>query len=371
MIESKEFKNSSSKLTLCIGKNIEGKPIVFPLEKMPHLLVAGTTGSGKSACLHSLIISLLFKRSPDELRLILIDPKRVEFPFYKNLRHLLINKVINDRDQAVNAFKWIQSEMEARYNILQNNNVQNIEAYNNRLEVKSGKEEKMPYIVVVVDELNSLFQEPYKRDMSDLILSIAQLARACGIHLILATQRPSVDVLTGTIKGNLPARIALAVSGTEDSRTILGQGGAEALLGRGDLFFRSGESSDTTRIQGAYVTSDEIRSIVDYINQHNEENFNEEAERFILSQKSGSSTIDNSSDNNVDPLFEEVVRMVIDAKQASASMIQRRFNIGFNRASRIIDKMDELKFIGPKNLANPNKAREVFITKEMCDEFFL
>jgi S-DNA-T family DNA segregation ATPase FtsK/SpoIIIE len=373
MIESQEFVKSSSHLSMCIGKDIAGKPIICSLEKMPHLLVAGSTGSGKSACLHSLIISMLYKASPSEVRLILIDPKRVEFPFYKDLRHLMINQIINEREHAINVFKWVREEMEQRYKLLAKYNARNLGEYNTSAAVKSGEAEKLPSIVIIVDELSDLMQGGYKKEMEEHILSIAQKARASGVHLILATQRPSVDVITGTIKINLPSRIALAVSNAVDSKTILDQSGAEMLLGRGDLLFAPIDAPDPKRIQGAYVTKEEVEAIVEFINENNDEDFYDEAEEKILRTKETEEDDEEDEDgggDGYDPLLEEVARKVIETNQASTSMMQRRFKLGYARASRIIDQMEKFNFIGSMDINRPTKPREVYITREMFKEFF-
>ncbi|MCL2675538.1 MAG: FtsK/SpoIIIE domain-containing protein [Firmicutes bacterium] len=374
MIEAQEFTKAAGHLTLCIGKDIAGKPIVCNLENMPHLLVAGSTNSGKSACLHCLIVSMIYKASPAEVRLILIDPKRVEFPAYKGLRHLMINNIINEREHAINVFKWVREEMEERYKLLAKSGTRNLREYNALPNVKSGEIERMPNLVIIVDELSDLMIGGYKKEMEEHILSIAQKARASGVHLILATQRPSVDVITGTIKVNLPSRIALAVSSAVDSKTILDQSGAEMLLGRGDLLYAPIDAADPKRIQGAYVTKEEVEAIVEFVNENNPEDFYDDAEERIMRDKDEAAADDDGEDeadeSGYDALLEDVARKVIETNQASTSMMQRRFKLGYARASRIIDQMERLGFIGSMDINRPTKPREVYLTREMFKEFF-
>jgi len=372
LIASDEFKKSHSNLTLCVGKDIAGKAIYCSLEKMPHLLVAGSTNSGKSACLNSMIVSMIYKSSPQDLRLILIDPKRVEFPFYKNLPHLLINQIINEREHAINAFKWIREEMSARYKLLQTHGVRNLQEFNMSAAVKGGEVEKLPSIVVIVDELSDLMAGGYRKEMEEHILSIAQLARAAGIHLILSTQRPSVDVITGTIKVNLPSRIAFAVTNAVDSKTILDQSGAEMLLGRGDLLYAPIEEPEPKRIQGAYITKEEIEEIIRFVRENNSGDYYDAAEGIIMKEKEPEVEAGEMEDDEeaFDPLLEEVARKVIETNQVSTSMLQRRFKLGYARASRLVDLLEHYKFIGPMDVNRPTKPREIFITREAFKDFF-
>ena len=371
LIDCKEFQNATSPVTFAIGKDIAGANIICNLEKMPHLLIAGATGSGKSACLNSIIISILYKSSPDDVRLILIDPKEVEFRVYQDMPHLLIKSIINDTEQAIRAFKWAKVEMDRRYKLLSKYCVRNIQEFNNSSYVKDGIEEKLPRIIVVVDELCELMLSANRKDLEDKIMSMAQKARAAGLHLILATQRPSVDVITGTIKANLPSRIAFAVSSFNDSRTILDQGGAESLLGRGDMLYAPADMPQPKRVQGAYITTEEVTSVVEYVKQHNQIDFDESVEELIMTPETpandGASGED-GEDDEYDPLIKDVCRRVIETGQASTSMIQRRFSVGYARASRIIDQMEARKFIGP--LEGSNKPREVYITAEQFRETF-
>ncbi|MCI8612924.1 MAG: DNA translocase FtsK [Clostridia bacterium] len=371
IIGSKEFQNASSPLTLAVGKDIAGANIICNLEKMPHLLIAGATGSGKSACLNSIIASILYKASPEDVRLILIDPKEVEFRIYRDMPHLLMKEIINETDQAIRAFKWAKLEMDRRYKLLSQYCTRNIQEFNACSAVKDGIEEKMPRIVIVVDELCELMMSGNRKDMEDKIMSMAQKARAAGIHLILATQRPSVDVITGTIKANLPSRIAFAVASFNDSRTILDQGGAESLLGRGDMLYSPADMPQPKRVQGAFITSEEVASIVEFVKAHNAVDYDSAAEELIMTEEtpvaeSGASASD--GDDEFDPLIKDVLRRVIETGQASTSMVQRRFSVGYARASRIVDQMESNHFIGP--MEGANKPREVFITAEQFREMF-
>ncbi len=373
IIGSKEFKDSSSPLTIALGKDIQGNIMITKLDKMPHLLIAGSTNSGKSSCINSLLISLLYKSSPDDVKLILIDPKLVEFTPYNGLPHMMIPNAINDVGQAVNAFKWANEEMERRYVILQKNAVKDILEYNNMPEVKEGTLPKMNYIVIVVDEFANLMisSKENQKLLEDIIMTIASKARAAGIHLVLATQRPSVNVITGTIKANLPSRIAFAVTSAQDSRIILDNNGAESLLGRGDMLYAPLDQSEETRIQGAYVTNPEIKSIVEFVKSNNPAEFDKEFETIISAKASSSSGssggggMEHESINR--ELFLEVVRCIMKCGMASSSLIQRRFNLGFNKAAKIMDQLEALEFVGPQNNSKP---REVRVTPERFKEYF-
>lgn len=375
IIESKEFKASTSPLTVALGKDIQGRVMVARIDKMPHLLIAGTTGSGKSACLNSLIISLLFKSSPEDVKLILVDPKRVEFTAYSGLPHMMVPDAVTEAPQAINAFKWAREEMERRYKLLQSNRVRNITEYNNLDDVKNRVVEKMPYIVVIVDEFADLMigsGTDKKRELENLISSIAGKARAAGIHLILATQRPSAEVITGTIKSNLPCRISFAVSNQTNSRIILDKVGAESLLGKGDMLYAPQENPDGIRIQGAFIETQEVIDIVEQIKANNQADFNKEFEKALVEQKEENSEDeaednDNLGDAGYDKDLPDIVRMVVKTGQASGAMIQRRFSIGYMRAAKIMDQMEKFNFIGPHNGSKP---REVYITKEKFKEFF-
>ncbi len=369
IIESKEFTNSSSPLTLALGKDIAGANITCNLEKMPHLLIAGATGSGKSACLNSIIISILYKSSPEDVRMILIDPKRVEFNMYQGIPHLMGSEIINDAQQAINVLTWAKEEMDRRYTLFGNHRVRNLPEFNKSEAVKSGEEPKLPYIVLIVDELAELMLDNNKKVLEGKIMSIAQKARAAGIHLILATQRPSVDVITGTIKANLPSRIAFTVKSIVDSRTILDECGAETLLGRGDMLYSPVGMDDPKRVQGAFVTDKEVLAISEYVRENNEADFDEEFATAIAKRNDEPETDgdEEEGDKEFDSLMPEVLKCVIESGSASTSMIQRRFSVGYARASRIIDQMELHKFIGP---LEGSKPRAVYISREQYKELF-
>ncbi len=369
IIESKEFQNSTSPLTLSLGKDIAGSNIVCNLEKMPHLLIAGATGSGKSACLNSIIISILYKSSPEDVRIILIDPKRVEFNMYQGIPHLLGSDIINDAQQAINVLTWAKDEMDRRYTLFGTHRVRNLPEFNKSEAVKSGEEQKLPYIVLIVDELAELMLDNNKKILENKIMSIAQKARAAGIHLILATQRPSVDVITGTIKANLPSRIAFSVKSIVDSRTILDECGAETLLGRGDMLYSPVGMDDPKRVQGAFVTDKEVIAVTEYVRANNEADFDEEFTAAITKTEDDTESEGESGgdDKEFDPLMPEVVKCVIETGSASTSMIQRRFSVGYARASRMIDQMEQHKFIGP---LEGSKPRAVYISREQYKEIF-
>lgn len=374
IIGSPEFKASTSPLTIALGKDIQGKVMLTRLDKMPHLLIAGATGSGKSSCLNSLLISLMYKASPSDVRLILIDPKRVEFTAYNGLPHMLIENAITDVKEAIGAFKWACDEMEKRYLVLQSNCVRDIYEYNSLPAVKEGVLPKMHFIVVIVDELANLIMSSKadKKTLEDAIVAIASKARAAGIHLVLATQRPSVDVITGTIKANLPSRIAFAVSTMQDSRIILDGGGAEALLGRGDMLYAPLNESEETRIQGAFVENFEVKSIVDFVKTNNTSDFDDEFATAIKPKEAtttnGGSADEADGGSQYDKEFPDVVRCVIRSGKASSALIQRRFRFGWNKAARIMEQMEELHFVGPQE--GGAKSREIYVTPEKFEEFF-
>ena len=367
IIESSNFAKAPSPLTLALGEDIGGEKIVCDLAKMPHLLVAGSTGSGKSACLNSIIASIIYKASPDDVRLILVDPKRVEFSVYKGLPHLMLDTVITEAEQAINAFSWAIVEMERRYKLLERYEVKNIGEFNSLSAVRGGEEEKLPYIVMIVDELADLMLTS-KREVEDKIRSITQKARAAGIHLIIATQRPSVDVITGTIKANLPSRIAFAVTSNSDSRTILDQIGAETLLGRGDMLYAPIDAHEPKRVQGAFITNEEVTAIVNYVKENNESYYDENIKDAIFVVKNESvAEIASSEESEFDALLPDVTRRIIESGQASSSMVMRRFSVGYARAARIIDQLEQRNLIGPPDGSRP---REVFITKDMFEDAF-
>ncbi|MFQ6723857.1 MAG: DNA translocase FtsK [Clostridia bacterium] len=366
MIESPDYQQRINPMSFVLGKDINGSVQFCNLDKMPHLLVAGSTGSGKSVCLNTMLISMIYKSSPEDLRLILIDPKTVEFSTYARLPHLLTPEIITTKDQTINALNWAIKEMEARYGLLQRNQVVNIKEYNNLDIVKNGEVEKLPYIVIVIDELGDLMIEA-KREMEERIMKLAQKSRAAGIHLVIATQRPSVDVITGTIKANLPSRIAFALTNFADSKTVLDMGGAEKLLGKGDMLFKPSDLPEPRRVQGAYISSREVASVVKFIKENNNPDFDEDAQKDI--NQSSETTVQTSSGENIsfDPVLKDALRFFIQANQASITLVQRRFGVGYARAARIIDQMEQNGFISP---ADGSKPRQVLISLEEFNLIF-
>lgn len=351
VISSSEFENSDSKLTLVFGKDIAGKTVVADLGQMPHLLIAGTTGSGKTVCVNSLILSLLFKSSPSELRLVMIDPKMVELAAFNGLPHLLC-PVVTDAKKASSALGWVVDEMENRYQLLAKAGVRNIEAYNQ-------KQETLPYIVIIIDELADLMMIA-REQIENAITRLAQLSRAVGIHLILATQRPSVDVITGVIKANFPARISFKVASKVDSRTVLDMNGADKLLGKGDMLFLKPQESKLIRAQAALVTDKEIEAVTGFIKSQAEPVYDEE----ILKEKGRSSLVNGEKDD----LYDEAVRIIMESGQASVSILQRRMRLGYTRAARIIDMMEQEGMVGPYEGSKPRKIlidREAWLKEEM------
>lgn len=367
LIDSDDFRNRGNPLSFVLGRDINGSIMFCNLDKMPHVLVAGSTGSGKSVCLNTMLLSMCYKAGPEDLRLILVDPKMVEFSTYNGLPHLLIPEVIIGKDMTINALDWAVKEMERRYALFAKNHVVNINEYNKLEMVKSKRESKLPYIVIVVDELADLMLEA-KREIEDRIAKLAAKARAAGIHLVLATQRPSVDVITGTVKANLPSRIAFALTNYMDSKTVLDGGGAEKLLGKGDMLFKPQDKPEPTRIQGAYVSNAEISKVVEFIKENNRPVYDETAGRAIKNPKQDmAQTTSNAREVEFDPVLKEALRMFIQTKQASASMISRRYSVGFNRAGRIMDQMEMAGFIGPQEGAKP---RSVLITMDEYNAIF-
>jgi S-DNA-T family DNA segregation ATPase FtsK/SpoIIIE len=375
IIDSDPFRGSKSKLSFGLGKDISGEPYIRDLGRMPHLLVAGSTGSGKSVFINSMICSVLFKATPEEVRFLMIDPKMLELSNYEDIPHLLLPVVTNPKKAAI-ALKWLVNEMERRYNVLAEKGVRNIEHYHQRIEKElkekgkiykrkgnqlEGGEEKapeemewIPYIVVVIDELADLMMIS-SREVEESITRLAQMARAVGIHLLLATQRPSVDVLTGIIKANFPARISFQVTSKVDSRTILDTIGAEHLLGAGDMLFLPPGSSKLTRIHGAFVSSGEINRIVEFLKKQGKPSYDSSILLEVKKEKEGA-----SGDDEYDEKYDEAVRFVAETGQASISLVQRRFRIGYNRAARIVEKMEEEGVVGPSDGV---KAREVLVKK--------
>lgn len=366
MIESLDFQKRINPMSFVLGKDINGSIQFCNLDKMPHLLVAGSTGSGKSVCLNTMLISMLYKSSPEDVRLILIDPKTVEFSTYANLPHLLTPHIITTKEQTINALNWAIKEMEYRYGLLQRNQVVNIKEYNSLDIVKNNEVEKLPYIVIVIDELGDLMIEA-KREMEERIMKLAQKSRAAGIHLVIATQRPSVDVITGTIKANLPSRIAFALTNFADSKTVLDMGGAEKLLGKGDMLFKPSDLPEPRRVQGAYISSREVASVVKFIKENNRADFDDDALKAISQTAETASQNVDGDTANFDPVLKDALRFFIQANQASITMIQRRFGVGYARAARIIDQMEQNGFISQ---ADGSKPRQVLISLEEYNLLF-
>lgn len=365
LLESKEFKNHGSKIAFAVGKDIGGNIMVTDIAKMPHLLIAGATGSGKSVCINTLIMSILYKARPDEVKLIMIDPKVVELSTYNGIPHLLI-PVVTDPKKAAGALNWAVTEMMGRYNRFAEVNVRNIEGYNNKIdsiaEIEGNdKPEKMPQIVIIVDELADLMMVS-PGEVEDAICRLAQLARAAGIHLIIATQRPSVNVITGLIKANMPSRIAFAVSSGVDSRTILDMNGAEKLLGKGDMLFSPYGLPKPLRVQGAFVSDAEVGAVVEFLSSQSK-NAGSEAEQMIAEQmKQVQAAVENAivpdagNSSDKDVLFTEAGKFIIDKEKASIGMLQRWFKIGFNRAARIMDQLAEAGVVGEEEGTKPRKV---------------
>ncbi len=374
LIDTEKFIKHPSKIAFAVGKDIEGNVVVEDIAKMPHLLIAGATGSGKSVCTNTLIMSILYKARPDEVKLILVDPKQVELKVYNGIPHLL-TPVVTDPKKAAGALNWAVAEMTKRYQMFSEGNVRNIQGYNEKVrEVQeSGKVdedalEKMPQIVIIVDELADLMMVA-KAEVEEAIVRLAQLARAAGIHLVIATQRPSVDVVTGLIKANVPSRIALSVSSGVDSRTIIDSVGAEKLLGNGDMLFYPTMYPKPLRVQGAYISDDEVMNVVEYLKaQNGETTYNEEVTTQITSSAGSSATAigNGASDDDRDEYFVQAGKFIIDKNKASIGMLQRMFKIGFNRAARIMDQLFEAGVVGPEEGTKP---RQVLMSEEQFEQY--
>jgi S-DNA-T family DNA segregation ATPase FtsK/SpoIIIE len=349
IVDCDEIRHAKGKLCVGLGKDISGRVIVADLSKMPHLLIAGSTGSGKSVCINTIIASLLYRAKPDEVKLILVDPKVVELTNYNGIPHLL-TPVVTGPKQAASALHWAVVEMERRYSLFAKTQVRKIDDYNAQMP----EGERLPFIVVIIDELSDLMMVAAV-DVEDAILRLAQKARAAGIHLILATQRPSVDVLTGTIKANIPSRIAFAVSSNTDSRTILDMSGAENLLGRGDMLYFPTGANKPTRVQGAFITDEELARIVNFIKSESiPANYEEEVTTQELSEDKKKHNGSSTDEENVDDdLFLDALRLVVSTHQASSSMLQRKFRIGYTRAARLVDTMEEKGIVGPAEGSKP------------------
>ncbi len=365
IIDSPAFRNAKSKITMAIGKDIAGKAIVADLKAMPHLLIAGSTGSGKSVCINSIITSILYKARPDEVKMVLIDPKVVELSQYNGIPHLLI-PVVTDPAKAAAALNWAVTEMDERYKKFAEVGVRELSAYNRHV-----KKEPMPQIVIIIDELADLMMAAPSQ-VEESICRLAQKARAAGMHLIVATQRPSVDVITGLIKANIPSRIAFAVSSQVDSRTILDMVGAEKLVGRGDMLFNPLGSGKPVRVQGTFISDDEVRNLIAFVKQQGEAD--EAAAGDVMDSIARINTPDAEKGNRdfKDELLPDAIELVVGAGQASVSMLQRRFRIGYNRAARIIDMMEDRQIVGPQDGSRPRQVliseEDLEVMKEATDE---
>ena len=387
VLESAAFQNAKSKISVGLGKNVGGDCVVADLKKMPHLLIAGTTGSGKSVCQNAMILSILYKATPDEVKLILIDPKSVELSGYKGIPHLLI-PVVTKPDKASAALGWAVGEMEERYTKFMEENVRDLESYNETVRANGEEYKVMPQIVIIIDELADLIMTA-QNSVEDSICRLAQKARAAGIHMVIATQRPSTDILTGVIKANVPSRIALSVSNGIDSRVILDMTGAEKLLGHGDMLYYPQGMAKPERVQGCWVSDEEIRAVIDYLRrqdealkaaqeaaeeaaagepkayQYNSDDILKAMERSTASSGSGSGGNGGGADPEEDDLLADAIECVVRAEQASVSMLQRRFRIGYNRAARLIDLMEERGIVGP---ADGSRPRKVLLSVEQFEQ---
>ena len=360
LLADDKFQNSPKPLTVALGRGLSGKAVFGNLAKMPHVLIAGTTGSGKSVTIHSVITSLLYRNGPEDMKLIMVDPKRVELTLYNKIPHLL-TPVITDPKKTILSLKWAAKEMDRRYDVLQAESVRDIESYHATVyaKAKEGEAERMPYIVIVIDELADIMQA-YPRELESAIVRLAQMSRAVGIHLILSTQRPSVNVITGLIKANVPTRVALQVSSQIDSRTILDQGGAEKLLGAGDMLYASGEMSQPERIQSAYISEDEVKRVVEYLKNAYMDEIPDQIELSGSIEKGGglfSDSLEGGS-NGDDDLFEEAREVVIRDQKASTSYLQRKLGVGYARAAKLIDMLEERGVVSPGNGAKPREVME-------------
>lgn len=358
VLESSQFKGHPSKLAFGVGKDITGNTVVGDIGKMPHLLIAGATGSGKSVCINTLIVSILYKASPSEVKLLMVDPKVVELGIYNGIPHLLI-PVVTDPKKAAGALNWAVQEMTLRYKLFAENNVRDLAGYNRLLE-ETGVENTLPQIVIIIDELADLMMVA-PGEVEDSICRLAQMARAAGMHLVIATQRPSVDVITGVIKANIPSRISFAVSSQIDSRTILDMAGAEKLLGKGDMLYSPIGAPKPIRVQGGFISDREVESVVSHIKASVPAEYDDEIMQKI-DKPTGNSPVDSKGD---DELLPQAIEMVLELGQASTSLVQRKFKVGYSRAARIVDQMETWGVISPPDGSKP---RQVLITKQEWDE---
>lgn len=367
VIASEEFTKSTSNVAFALGKDITGKCVVSDIAKLPHMLIAGTTGSGKSVCVNSLIISLLYRSSPEQVRFIMVDPKVVELSVYNGIPHLLV-PVVTDAKKAAGALQWAVVEMMRRYDLFAKSGVRNMEAYNKAVS-KSGDADPLPNIVIVIDELSDLMTVA-KKDVEASILRLTQMARAAGMHLIIATQRPSADVITGVIKSNVPSRIAFAVASKLESNIILGRAGAEALIGKGDMMYEPIGAGKSTRVQGCFISSDEVEAVVNYVKRNGEAEYSQD----IIDQIERQSAKDEggegsggvfAGDDDADEMLMAAIDVVVESGQASTSMLQRRLKLGYSRAARIIDQMEERGIVGE---FEGSKPRKILITRDEWNE---
>ncbi|MBQ9408981.1 MAG: DNA translocase FtsK [Clostridia bacterium] len=367
ILESNEARRNNKRLMVGLGKDNSGKYIVADLASMPHVLIAGQTGSGKSVCINAIIISILYRANPDEVKMILVDPKMVELNVYNTIPHLLV-PVVTDPKKAAGALEWAVGEMQRRYKVFSEHGAKNIESYNAHL---PEGESKMPQIVIIIDELADLMMTS-PRDVEDAINRLAQLARAAGMHLVIATQRPSVDVITGLIKANIPTRIAFTVSSGVDSRTILDAYGAEKLLGKGDMLYLPSDRNKPIRMQGAWVSEEEVQAVVDHVSGGEKVEFDEDMldhmENAALSAAEKKDKQAEEAASDTDDLFEEALRCVVEAGQASISMLQRKLRVGYARAGRLIDEMAQRGYVSS---SEGSKSREVLITREQLNQIFV
>ena len=362
IIECDDFINSKSKLAFALGKDVAGETVVTDIAKMPHTLIAGATGSGKSVCINTLITSIIYKAKPSEVKLLMIDPKVVELSIYNGIPHLLI-PVVTDPKKAAGALAWAVQEMVKRYSLFAEKKVRDMKGYNELAE-KEGNQ-KLPQIVIIIDELADLMMVAAK-DVEDAICRLAQMARAAGMHLVIATQRPSVDVITGIIKANIPSRIAFAVSSQVDSRTILDGAGAEKLLGKGDMLFYPSGAPKPIRIQGAFISDGEVENVVKFLKKDGETQYDENIIETIESNGNpDKEAVADDDGDDTDPLLDEAIELVVETGQASTSFIQRRFKVGYARAGRIIDQMEQRGVISGYQGSKP---REVLMSKERWEE---
>ncbi|MDO4961997.1 MAG: DNA translocase FtsK [Eubacteriales bacterium] len=377
ILESEQFKNAKSPLTWGVGLDIGGNTVTCDIAKMPHILVAGTTGSGKSVGINSLIMSILYRCRPEDVRMILVDPKQVEFVVYNGIPHLLTN-VVTTPERALSTLNWAVAEMNRRYSLFQQSGTRNIAGYNERV-VKAGADlppeerpEKLPFILIIIDELSELMMHA-KKDVESAIVSLAQLARAAGIHLVVATQRPSVDVVTGLIKSNIPSRVAFKLPSITDSRTILDSGGAEALLGNGDMLYKPSDRSSPARVQGAFLKDEEVESVVEFIRKHNPPDTDPEIDTAITKQmelnfsgQQSGGTDKGKNESDLDEFFADAGRLITTSQKASIGGLQRKFKIGFNRAARIMDQLCEA---GVVSSGEGTKERQILMDAETFENY--